>query len=157
MAINWKKRARPDAAQFKLDGYPFFLMNQAAARYNDALAAALSDARIDQPAWRVLMILAEREPAPVGDIADAAVMKRSTLTRVLQRMADAGLIETRADKADARIIQVRMTRQGRSALNEVRSVAARLFDRAMENVDSGEIRALNKILAKIAANLSPSS
>ncbi|GAB4541512.1 MAG: MarR family transcriptional regulator [Parvularculaceae bacterium] len=154
MAINWKKRARPGSAQFKLDAYPFFLMNQAAARYNEALAAALSDAGIDQPAWRVLMILAECEPASAGDIAEAAVMKRSTLTRVLQRMAADGLIEMRARRSDARVTEIRMTRRGRAALQKVRQVAATLFDRAMDGVDSEEIRLLNTTLAKIAANLS---
>ena len=154
MATAWKKRAQPGHPAFRLADYPFFLMNQAAGRYNAAIAQSLSQIGVDQPVWRVLMILDERDRASIGDIAETAVMKRSTITRVIQRMSDQGLVSTRADDHDGRVIRVRLTRSGLAALDKVKSVAAQVFARATQGIHNVEIRALNLTLAKVAQNLS---
>lgn len=57
----------------------------------------------------------------MGDLATRLLISPSTCTRVVARMADAGLVDRRVDADDARVRHAALTRQGGAAL---RSAAA---------------------------------
>ena len=52
----------------------------------------------------------------MGELAARLLISPSTCTRVVARMADAGLVERRIDPADARVRHARITRQGKTRL-----------------------------------------
>ena len=52
----------------------------------------------------------------MGDLATRLLISPSTCTRVVARMADAGLIERSVDAADARVRHAALTADGRAAL-----------------------------------------
>ena len=52
----------------------------------------------------------------MGDLATRLLISPSTCTRVVARMADAGLVDRRVDAADARVRHAALTRQGSAAL-----------------------------------------
>lgn len=150
-------RATPGAEAFRLADYPFYLMNHAAGRYNAEMAAALTAVRMDQAGWRILMILGESNPSSVSAIADAAVMKLSTTTRVVQRMQAEGLLKTALRESDNRVRDVFMTAKGEQVLARVRTVAANVFLHAASGLSAEEITVLNGFLRRIAENLSRST
>jgi len=62
--------------------------------------------------WRVLASLAGGEPMSVGQLAQTAVMKQPTVTRVLDRMEERGQVRRIASAGDRRVTLVRITATG---------------------------------------------
>ena len=52
----------------------------------------------------------------MGDLATRLLISPSTCTRVVARMADAGLVDRRVDADDARVRHAAITREGEAAL-----------------------------------------
>lgn len=72
----------------------------------DARARALGTTRQQ---WRVLLNLArDGEGRTQGEIADAIDVEHITLCRMIDRLADAGLVERRPDPADRRVRRIHL-------------------------------------------------
>lgn len=67
----------------------------------------------------------------IGPLADALDMDRTTLTRNLRPLIEAGLLVLAASPTDARVRVVRLTRAGRTR----HAQAARLWRRAQDEVE----------------------
>lgn len=119
-------------ADFALEGSPFYWLTRVYGGYQRAMGAATRRAGIDTPAWRVLMILSEFEPASVSTLAECASVPHSTMVKAVQRMQAGGLVASAPDPDDGRVTQVRMTPAGRAALAQVHAIAARVHAKAFE-------------------------
>src|SRR3546814_944568 len=79
----------PGTAAFQLEKYPFYLLNRLVSRYNVVIEARLKNIGIDIPYWRVLMVLVQKSPRGVAQLAEAAVIPFSTMTRIVHIMVKA--------------------------------------------------------------------
>jgi len=111
----------PGTPHFQMSNYPFYLVNRLTSRYNQVIESRLKDVKLDIPSWRVLMVLGEANPRGVRDLADAAVIPLSTMTRIVQRMSAAGLVRSAVSAADARVTEVHLTDLGEAKLAEAAS------------------------------------
>ncbi len=133
--------------------FPFHWINRVSARYYLDLEVALKRVGLDVPRWRVLIILDEIGPASVSHISAHAVMKLSTMTKLLQRMEADELIQLSASDRDARVTQAELTVAGRRAAQAVRTEGLRVFERAFKGVSTEEGEHLVSLLQRIFANL----
>lgn len=143
----------PASPKYRIERYPFFLMSHALGRYNRRMERALRAIDSDQPHWRILMILGQYGTTAVSRIADLAVLKLSTVTRIIQRMARDGLVITATSTRDRRVTEVTLTENGWQALEEVRRVAGRIAREAFAEMDRSEVETLIEILAKLDTRL----
>ncbi len=143
----------PAEPGFVLEDYALYNLVRTAATYNEEMAKALKRYRLDTIKWRVLMLLHDKSPSSVGDLARRSVTKTPTLTRVLIRMERDGLIVRRALSVDKRVVQVTMTPKAARTLKEVQAIGQRVFERAFEGVSGTETAELTAILKRIRANL----
>ena len=150
-AANWK--VGPANAGFVLDDYVLYNLNRAAAVYNDEMAAALKSYRLTTMEWRILMLLNDKSPSSVGDLARRSVTKMPTLTRTLIRMEEEGLVKRAAPADDRRFVDVTMTPKAVKTLRQVKEIGQRVFERAFEGVSASEIAATTDILKRIRGNL----
>jgi len=151
--VDAKRRGDPAARQFKLEHSPFFLMNQTIAAYGFAMERALRAVGMDIPRWRVLMLAHERGPISVGQIAEEAVIKLSTVTKVVQRLRDEGLVLLRRSQRDARVTEVELTEAGGQAVVVIREAASRLYQSAFRDLSAVEIERMNSMLRRVHRNL----
>lgn len=63
--------------------------------------------------WRVLVIADRRGGVPVGQLADGVGSKIAAMSRLVGRLQRRGLVETRRDAADARLVRVSLTAAGK--------------------------------------------
>jgi DNA-binding MarR family transcriptional regulator len=63
--------------------------------------------------WRVLAALAERDGVPMMDLAEQVLFKQPTLTKVIDRMERASLVQRRTPPEDRRRTLVDLTEKGR--------------------------------------------
>jgi MarR family transcriptional regulator, organic hydroperoxide resistance regulator len=152
-ARDAKRRGDPAAAGFRLEDSPFFLMNRAVATYALAMERALRAVGADIPRWRVLMLAHEYGPVSVGRIAEGAVMKLPTATKVVQRLNREGLVRIRRALHDARVTEVELTAAGHKAVQVIRQVASRMYRSAFGDFGASDIQALNTALNRVHRNL----
>lgn len=146
--------ADPGSPRFLIEHSPFFLMNRTVSTYALRMEQALQMVGADIPRWRVLVLASERGPISVSAIADLAVIRLSTATKVIQRLERDGLVSLRCSPRDARVTEVRITKQGRAVTRLVRGAASTIYKEAFAGISAAEIRQLNSLLRRIFANIS---
>ncbi|WP_129792099.1 MarR family winged helix-turn-helix transcriptional regulator [Sphingosinicella sp. CPCC 101087] len=143
----------PGRSSFTLDQYPFYLLNRVVSRYNAIIGAELRKLGIDIPTWRVLMILGERAPRGIAEIAQAGVINISTMTRIIQRMTRDGLTECKPLADDARVTEVRLSAHGEEKLAVARAVTAPVYKRVIKGFSRREFEQLIASLNRLHDNL----
>lgn len=143
----------PGTPAFRVEKYPFFLLNRLVGRYNGVIEPRLREIGLDIPYWRVLMILGERSPRGVRDIASAAVIPLSTMTRIIQRMAAAGLVALGESAEDGRVTEVSLLPLGEAKLAEARSIAAPVYAAIIRSLSARDFDRLIALLDQLHDNL----
>lgn len=133
--------------------WPFYWISRVNARYVEVLERRLKTMGLDMPRWRVLISLYEEEHLSVSDIADFSVMKLNTATKVVQRMVQDGMVETRVRPNDGRVTEVSLTAKG----DEMRQIALveaeKILAASFVNIPAKELAALNGMLEKVLNRL----
>lgn len=145
----------PRTPEFKVERYPFYLLNRLVSRYNSIIDARLRAMDLDIPSWRVLMILGERSPRSARDIADTAVINLSTMTRIMQRMIAAGLITKTQSETDARVSMVALAPDGEVRLATARRATAPIYENLVDGLAPDEFEQLIALLNRLHDNLEP--
>lgn len=143
----------PGTPAFQLEKYPFYLLNRLVSRYNLVIESRLKSIGIDIPYWRVLMVLGQKSPRSVGQLAEAAVIPFSTMTRIVQRMAAANLVKGRQLESDNRVTEVTMTVEGKRKLAEARGITAPVYAQVIQDFSIEDFERLTQDLGRLYANL----
>ncbi|MEU3567199.1 MarR family winged helix-turn-helix transcriptional regulator [Kitasatospora sp. NPDC036755] len=100
------------------------LVTLAHRRLSGGLAAALAeeDCTVDQ--WRLLRVLADGRGHAMGGLAQALLIPQASLSRLVDSLADSGLVYRRQDDQDRRRITAHLSRQGRTRLTRLDALAA---------------------------------
>jgi DNA-binding MarR family transcriptional regulator len=148
-----KELGDPANAEFQVDNWPFYLIARTARRYEMEMERALRRIDMDVPSWRAMMLLHENSPSSVSEIAERAVIKLSTMTRVVQRLEKRGLVRIARRPADARVTDVYITPGGERIVQQVRTIASRLYQAAFRDMSRDDIELLNGLLRRVFNNL----
>lgn len=142
--------ARP---AFALDDHVFFWLTQAMGARDRRLNAELKDFGLRVPEWRALAALYSRHKCTMSELAELASIDRTTLTRTIDRMEEAGWLERLADGADMRITRLALTATGERLFARVWPTVARLNDAAMAGLSPAMVQRLRMMLAQMKSNL----
>ena len=92
------------------------------------------------------------EPVRLSELNRHVLLSQPALSRLVDRLADRGLVERCSDPADGRGIRLSLTEAGRAVQRQVGRQHARGVARAMTaGLDPAELRQLETICAKLAA------
>lgn len=144
----------PSSPTFRLANSPFYLMAHADFKYHEDMDKVLHKHGVSKPIYRVMTVLREYQPASIGTIAEVALTKRSTISRIIDRMVEQGLVTTEANPDDNRVTEVTLTISGQQTLRKLTPIVGRQFTRAMAGVSNRDIAHLLRTLQTIGANLS---
>jgi DNA-binding MarR family transcriptional regulator len=90
-------------------------------------------------------------PIRICELNRHVLLSQPALSRLVERLADRGLVERRSDPADRRSVHVSLTDAGRALQREVGRKHARSVARAMmAGLDPSELRQLETIGLKLA-------
>jgi DNA-binding MarR family transcriptional regulator len=96
-------------------------------------------------------------PLPLGRLAKVEGVAPPSLTRVVVRLEELGLVDRQADPADARSAVVQTTQAGRDALSTIRSERTAFLSHVLEQLDEEERRILAKAVVVLARIIDQSS
>lgn len=103
-----------------------------------------------------LNVLVTHDGMSQRDLAAAMHIAAPTLSRMLQKMETAGLIERRGDDADQRLTRVHITEPGRAVMDKLRDALAGSLPAAIEALSLEERRQLVSLLDKLSASIAAS-
>lgn len=125
-------------------------VSRVARRQFDERARAIGATRAQ---WKTLTVLSRNEGINQGGLADLLEIEPITLCRMIDRLADAGLVERRRDPTDRRAWNVYLTQASRPILDDLRAIAADLTTAAFDGIDEADQARFADILTRIRANL----
>jgi DNA-binding MarR family transcriptional regulator len=102
---------------------------------------------------RLLLALWREEGQTQSDLAERLHVRPATITKMLQRMAEAGFVERRRDSQDQRVVRVYLTDHGRAVQEQVRRVWEQMEREVLEGFAPEEHRLLREFLLRIRENL----
>ena len=108
---------------------------------------------ITGPQARLLMYLSRYEGENQGFYAEQLDVEPITLCRMVDRMADAGLVERRRDPADRRAWRLHLTDKSKAMIVGLRECVDRLIEEMLAGITATERETFARILTSIGTNL----
>lgn len=104
--------------------------------------------------YLVLCCLWQEDGLATSGIAEKIQQLGATLTGVLDRMEERGMVRRERDPQDRRIWRVWLTEEGNSLREVLPPIAAEALEKFLTGVSARDRERLSKILARIVVNLS---
>jgi DNA-binding MarR family transcriptional regulator len=99
---------------------------------------------------RVLGILRDRKPT-MAELADYLGLERSTVSGLIDRAVQRGLVEKNTDPADGRSVRVSLTAQARRLASVIVAEIGEFMLPLTGRLNAGEQKRLTDLLAKVLA------
>ncbi len=103
--------------------------------------------------WAVLARLERAEGLKQSELADMLDIQPITLTRLVDRLCDNGLIERRADPGDRRAKRLFLTPAAKPLMDRLHALGEELMSEILQGLEPAEIALINAKLALIKDNL----
>ncbi len=116
----------------------------------DRRAAAVGVTRAQ---WRVLAWLGREDGMRQVDLADGLDVEPITLCRMIDRLAEAGLVERRRDEDDRRAWRIHLMPAAVPVIEHLRGLADDFLEEALEGVSETDQALVRDILGRVRANL----
>lgn len=126
---------------------------RAAAEVTGQLDELLGQYGLSEPQFNTLRILrgAGRKGLPTQQIAERLISRQPDITRLVDRMIEAGFVRRRRCEEDRRVVYVELTPAGRRLLTRLDGPVDALHRRQFKHMAREEVRALAGLLGKLCA------
>ncbi|MDZ8184356.1 MAG: MarR family transcriptional regulator [Nostoc sp. ChiSLP02] len=104
--------------------------------------------------WLVLCCLWQEDGLPTSSIGDKLKQVGGTLTGVLDRMEERGLVRRERDTQDRRIWRIWLTDAGKELQTVLPPIAANVRDEAMDGISPADREFFSQLVNRAIANLS---
>ena len=131
-----------------MDTLPFEIAETAHAlrRAFDRRAVALGVTRAQ---WKVLFRLSRNSGLRQVELAEMLDIEPITLSRIVDRLEEAGLVRREADPTDRRAWRLELTDKAQPLISKLRKLADGLIEEAFDGLDDGELALMRATLTKI--------
>jgi DNA-binding MarR family transcriptional regulator len=141
--------------EFPLDltSYVFHLFAVVARHREVRLEAELKSDGLNLSRHRALGVILALEPCTMSELAEYSAVDRTTLTRTVDQLVDAGLVERATPREDRRQVVLTLTGEGRRvckrSLRAVFRVNRELLSGLHESDQRAFVRALETFLSRL--------
>lgn len=130
-----------------------FLLHDVARLMRKRFEQNARSLKLTRSQYQVLAHLSRNDGIQQGSLAELIEVEPITLTRILDRLEEAGLVERRAHPTDRRIRQIHLTDKAHPLLEEIFAIAAVTRGQAFDGVSDADRDRLFALLSTIKANL----
>ena len=99
--------------------------------------------------YQVLFELLRRGEMPAGGLAAVADVAPASMTQMLDRLADSGLVERVRSEADRRVVGARLTEAGRAVCEERRAALEPLWQEMLAGFTGAELQTAAAVLDRL--------
>ena len=139
----------------RLDNAMAFWVHRVYQAQRNAMYRAFreKDIELTPEQWSVLVRLWERDGRTQTDLSESTFRDRPTMSRMIDALESAGLVERRATKGDARARLVFLTATARELKPRLVPVARRLVGTMLRDISDHDLEITRSTLQKMFANL----
>lgn len=135
-----------------------FLLHDVARLYRRRMDQRAQSLGLTSAQWRVLASIARtellnQEPLNQATLAELMDMEPITVSRHVDRMEAAGMIERRPDPADRRAHKLFLTEAARPLVNSFRTLGSGCVADALAGISEAEIETVTDVLSRIRTNI----
>ena len=127
-----------------------FLMHDVSRLMRYRFDARARDLGVTRPQWRALVHLARSPGSTQTELADLLDVEQITLCRMVDRLADAGLVERRPDARDRRVRRLHLLPPAHAIVDDLAAIGAVLEEEVLSPLEPQErvqfARSLSRIL-----------
>ncbi|MDB5532769.1 MAG: hypothetical protein JWO28_1084 [Hyphomicrobiales bacterium] len=153
MAVTGDSAREPATEMFDLANFLPYLLNRAGARLAIAWTQESRQLGVALQEWRVLAALLSHQPQRMSELAAMTTIDRTTLSRLVSRMEQNGLVSRGRSGEDGREVQIELTESGVKVGNGLLPMAGRYETVAMEGFTPAEAKAFKEMLKRVFDNL----
>jgi DNA-binding MarR family transcriptional regulator len=102
---------------------------------------------------QVLQALANAGPMTMGELAAILRVRPPTASKTVSRLSALKLVERHTEPGDARVVRVKLTRDGKRKAAAINALWDEVEAELLEGFDNKERKRLRKLLRKAATNL----
>jgi MarR family transcriptional regulator, organic hydroperoxide resistance regulator len=124
-----RNESASEARRFDPARWPIAWMARAERQHARNATALLAPLGLHHREFRLLAFLGDGEAVGIGELAERAVLERTTLSKMFDRLEAEGWVERVASSGDRRRLPVRLTPAGRAKLEQATPVIEALFQR----------------------------
>jgi MarR family transcriptional regulator, organic hydroperoxide resistance regulator len=137
----------------QLQGYIGYHLLQALRAHRRLAEAAFSEIGLYPGQEMLLFQLWQEEGVTQSQLVEKLCVEPPTVTKTLQRLEKAGIIERKQDAEDARVSRVYLTPKGEALKEQVQKIWRDLEARTTNNLSAVEQAFLLRLLEQITKNL----
>jgi DNA-binding MarR family transcriptional regulator len=133
-----------------------FLLSQIHQLSGRTFEKMLKESRVDAfngPQGRILYVLWEHDKLSITEIGKLTSLAKTTLTSMLDRMEESGLVERIPDKENRRQIFIQITEKAKAYRDKYDAVSEQMNQLFYEGFTEEEVEAFEVLLRRIKANL----
>jgi MarR family transcriptional regulator for hemolysin len=104
--------------------------------------------------WKLLFRLERNPGLRQIELADMLDIEPITLSRIVDRLEEAGLVERVADPADRRAWRLHVTTKSRPLIEKLRGIANEMTAHAFEGVSPEHLKIAREVLERVRENAS---
>jgi len=140
-------------SDFNLNDYVPFLINRGATRVAADFGSGLKPHGVNITVWRLLASLNQHSSQRIGELSDFTGIEMWTVSRVVSRLEQDGMVERHRGDEDARGVIVSLTPAGRTLVEALIPEAQRYESLILEGFSSEEARCLRTLLDRLFENM----
>jgi DNA-binding MarR family transcriptional regulator len=126
------------------------LLARVTQRVARQMEATLAGSGLSLEQWRVLDLLADAQGHSMSEIAEHAMVPAPTLTKIVDRLVDNGLVHRRVDERDRRRVLVFATDGGAELHTQVAPQIKQAEDDAVAELTPDHAAQLVQLLTRLA-------
>ncbi len=132
-----------------------FLLNRASwsmSRKIHSLLEARGMTEVSVGFIGVLFTLYKEDARTITELCEAVALEKSTMTGLLDRMEESGLLKRNPDPNDRRVSRIMLTPRGKEIENDLKEVVEQAYHRLTDGISQNHLEAAQEVLEKIIEN-----
>jgi len=126
---------------------------QAARLHRSRMGDKLADLELFAGQEQVLQALASEGRMTMGELAAILRVRPPTASKTISRLAAMKLVERHTEPGDARVVQVKLTREGKRKAAAINDLWNEVEGELLDDLDGKDRKRLRKLLRRSAKNL----
>jgi MarR family transcriptional regulator, organic hydroperoxide resistance regulator len=134
------------------EAFPY-LLNRVGVRMGELFSRRLEPYGVTLPMYRVMATLWEKGDRRLGELNDVTDIELSTLSRLVGALARKGLVSRRRPDANARTVEINLSKKGQKLVEELIPLATFYENVALHSFRPDKIADLKRDLMTVFQNL----
>jgi DNA-binding MarR family transcriptional regulator len=129
----------------RLDEQLCFATYAASRAFTRAYAPLLAELGLTYPQYIAMLVLWEKDDLSVSELGERLMLDSGTLTPLLKRLEQAGVVTRHRDTEDERVVRVRLTSAGKKLEEKAHAIPTALACRAGFGTSKAGLRQLGEL------------